>query len=170
MGTLGTLAELLEMYAAIGLALFLTVGMLLATHFRRLRLEIEEYLQLVCYNAAFNFEMSERSNGSSTFILRLKKWRSTYNKLYETVHQFQICFGPILLIWISFFFTSFINNSFFVVDAFVRYRSDGFDQIYWNLIFYFIRNTSNLFIAITVPVIIHQEVSKYIFPIYSQGS
>lgn len=150
---LETLTLLTEIYDVLGLVLYLTIGLLIATHFRYLRFNIENYSYSIICDANRHSALSDMTkiNDKSNFLLRLKKWRHTYTKLLHIVHLFQICFDSTLFIWIVYIFISFINNSFYLVN-----RPTHFGVL--NLVVYIIRIVVDIHVLTLVPIIIHREV------------
>lgn len=157
--TFQVIAIFLEIIAVIGLVSYFTIGLLIAAHFRYLRFDMENYLEVIC-GANWPIKIDEVLKRESPKLLYhlLKKWRRTYSKLTDIIHQFQICFDSILLIWIVYIFISFISNTFYFVVVFTRFGTEV--ELTSDLAIFSIRNGLNLFALTTIPAIIHHEVRE----------
>lgn len=148
---------LLEISDILGLVLYLTIGLLIAAQFRQLHLEIEHYFRITFVNwpASINSK-SMNKNNLLNFSFRLRKWHATYNKLFDIVHQFQNCFDTLLLFWIVFLFITFINYTFYLVDA-VSFSLADIEQVF-QLLVYVGKHTINLLVLTAVPMVIQKQV------------
>ena len=95
-------------------------------------------------------------NNLLNFSFRLRKWHATYNRLFDIVHQFQNCFDILLLFWMVFLVITFINYTFYLVDA-VSFSLADIEQIF-QLLVYVGRHTINLLVLTAVPMVIQKEV------------
>ena len=129
-----------HIFAFAGVVMFATMCWIISIHFRQLGHHIQLAVQQ-------SHKMPENL---------LKRWKDDYYILLESISLVQNCFGPVLFVWITFVFVTFISNSFFLVDAIGRSGFNG-DQT-WLYLFFLTRSSVNLLILSIFPVILQKEV------------
>ena len=160
--------DILEIFDIFGLVLYSTIGLIIAAHFRYLRLNIDNHLHSILFHVNRSSNRITKDNDNSNFSFRLKKWRRTYTVLLDTLNLFQICFDQILFFWTVFIFIAFINNTFVLVNMVTCPGTSINLKGILNTVVYLTKNAINLLVLSIIPVIIHREVRtpimyKYFF-------
>ncbi len=97
-------------YALFGLLLFTLIGWTVVMGFRSFGQELisKNFLTI---NTRSNDEPSLEG-----FHLMIIKWKKLHILLIDTVDGINDCFGPVLLIWVSYIFVGFIASLFYIAD------------------------------------------------------
>lgn len=138
-----------EIYGSAGLVLFATLTWITSTYFSNL------YTQMVVVSYSI---LNNKQLGSSELVDKrtLVKWKRFHVLLLETIACIERCFGPILVIWIIYFFVNFTSSSFYLVDGIRRF---GFDlHRIWPSFFTLIKLSINIFLCTKTPAILCREV------------
>jgi hypothetical protein len=96
-------------YALSGLLLFTLIGWTVAMGFRSFGQELISKSLLT----------NTRDNDDASldgFHLMIIKWKKLHILLIDTVDGINDCFGPVLLIWVSYIFVGFIASLFYIAD------------------------------------------------------
>jgi hypothetical protein len=111
----GCFANIFLFYPLAGLLLFTSIGWTVAMAFRSFGQElISKNLPTTTANTKSNDD--DEASLNDGVHLMIVKWKQLYILLCDTVDGINDCFGPVLLIWVSYIFVGFIAALFYVAD------------------------------------------------------
>ncbi|KAI9562673.1 hypothetical protein GHT06_010127 [Daphnia sinensis] len=144
------ISTLTEIYAISGLAVFATIGWITYIKF----VQLHDQLNLALDSIKHQNNPSSQTTTRRTWT-DLRRWRRTYVTLNETVSHLGECFGPFVLIWITYIFINVIAISFYIVDG-VRNTDPVLGSVSLS-VFLLVRHLAHLLLLATISVTLQKE-------------